>query len=446
MIRVSRTLASLGPIYIHGESVIHAVSRKPIRKIKLAYVCDDDSVRKSINIVKKGIEDFCQVTEVTYSNPLVVKTEYGVAEITFLCKGSNTIEQTLKKFAARQHFTINGLLLPLNFKGRKDIIDYTNGVFDIKARRIEIPDASEVIVRNPLLMLEAILLAQNLGFSISRNLASIIRVNAGLVNNLKTKSIRRFMEEVLLFDKPSKTLSLLARLGLLAHILPELNMCRGVKQNKTYHVYDVYTHCVHTCDHTKKDLVLRWSALLHDVGKVPTKKVDKGRITFYKHNVASSILAKQCLRRFRYPKAFIDTVTKLVRMHMYYFTNDVTDAAIMRFINEANITQEDLKDLPNFPLFLLRQADRLGNKKTEPISQSQIDLERRIVKVYAKYKGIDPLLENLGLTNELLTSIFKITSDELEQIKSNITYVDSFGDALLQFGLEVIKNKGLLLK
>ena len=180
------------------------------------------------------------------------------------------------------------------------------------------------------------------------------------------------LSRVLMTTWPYKGLEFLEQAGVLGVVLPELSLCTTVEQNKKYHIDNVFTHCVKVCSLVEPDLALRWAGLLHDVGKREAfNRTEDGNITFHKHEVHSSKIAKAVLNRMFKDEPFVEEACGLVAMHMYYYSTVWTDKAIRRFILRANISKDQAEDLAEIPLFKLRRADRgsRGLKLTTPKQQ-----------------------------------------------------------------------------
>jgi poly(A) polymerase/tRNA nucleotidyltransferase (CCA-adding enzyme) len=182
----------------------------------------------------------------------------------------------------------------------------------------------------------------------------------------------------------------------------------------------VFEHCLYTCDFIEPTLILRLAALFHDIGKPETagkKAKDKTRTTFHKHEVASSKLTREILERLKYAEYIIKEVTHLIRLHMYHYTSEFTDAAVRRFIIRSNINDEWIKKLDEFPLFKLREADRLGNGfKTVSVTEAQRRFQRRIIDVFNKSKGLK--VEDLKINGHDIISTFKLeSSPTIDKIK-----------------------------
>jgi putative nucleotidyltransferase with HDIG domain len=146
----------------------------------------------------------------------------------------------------------------------------------------------------------------------------------------------------------------LRQAGLLALWMPELDACAGVGQNR-FHAYDVYEHSLRTCDAAPADKrVVRWAALLHDIGKPATRVERDGEGTFYNHQFVGAELADRALERLRFPLAERARIVHLVREHMFDYRQGWSDAALRRWLRRVG--EDAIADL-----FDLRIADTLGN-------------------------------------------------------------------------------------
>jgi len=155
-------------------------------------------------------------------------------------------------------------------------------------------------------------------------------------------------------EKPGDAFDILHRCDGLSVVFPELERCHGVTQNE-YHPDDVYWHTLKVCNAAPRaSLLVRWAALLHDLGKVDARQTvhDEGgdRVVFYGHEHISAEIAVRVLERLRYPRAFIARCAHLVREHMYRYESAWKPATVRRFM--ARIGVENLDDM-----FALREAD-----------------------------------------------------------------------------------------
>lgn len=169
---------------------------------------------------------------------------------------------------------------------------------------------------------------------------------------------RAQLQKMVTGARPSQGFLALDRSGLIEWFLPELGRGRGLMQNR-HHQYDIFRHCIYSCDAAERnDLHLRLAGLLHDVGKVPTRREGgSGEATFHNHEVIGAKIAGQILFRFGFSRDIIEKVKFLVRNHMFHYTNEWTDRAVRRFLSRVSL--RDLTDLID-----LRVADRRGSGKT----------------------------------------------------------------------------------
>jgi tRNA nucleotidyltransferase (CCA-adding enzyme) len=285
---------------------------------------------------------------------------------------------------------------------------------DLKEHKIHtIGKGISVLKRNPSLMTTIISLAAKYNYKPDGNLIHAMRKVSHLIQTLPAGIVRSALTDVMLSRKPSKFLRLMQTCGILEEVMPELTACIGIAQQARYHKYDVFDHCLAACDATPKRLDLRFAALFHDVGKAPTRaymvKDGANTITFYNHEVAGAKIALAVLRRLDYPKPLITEVNELVYHHMYNYVSDKwSDAAVSRFIERAGITREDLKDLSNHPLFLLRKADRAASGRIDihKLSGAQIALERKIHEKFDQESKLS--ITDLAVNGTALMEIFHL--------------------------------------
>ena len=214
--------------------------------------------------------------------------------------------------------------------------------------------------------------------------------------SLPKRFLQKQLSRIVTGRKPSRGFQLLDDLGALEWFLPELYAARGLAQNR-YHRYDIFTHSVYTCDAIPEgDLILRLAGLIHDLGKVETRKEKPGgEATFHNHELVSARHAERITRRFGYPPAIGKRIRFLVRNHMFHYTNDWTDRAVRRFASK--IDHETLEDL-----ITLRLADRKGSGKRHALPRAILDLMdhiREVKEKEAEFKIRDLVLDGHDLMN-----------------------------------------------
>jgi tRNA nucleotidyltransferase (CCA-adding enzyme) len=374
-----------------------------------------------------------------------------IAQIVLPRRGKRQIadmNNTLRQDAKYRDFKMNAMYLPINYKSKADVIDVVGGQEDIKCRLLScVSDVNDCLSMSPIRVLRAVSLAARTGYKIDEELFKGMALKASTLEDVIPEAIRKEFDKILLSKKPSRYLKLMRRLGILKYVMPELDDCVGVTQDSKYHMYDVFTHCIYTCDNTEPDLVLRLAGLLHDIGKPGTRKKVDQRITFHKHEMLSVKLAKSFLTRLRYDGRTKTDVLNLVRLHMYHYTRDYGDGAVRRFIKKVGVTEDMLGNLGDMPLFKLRQAERLGNGlKSEPVTKRQLDFEDRIIKIFESGGGLTE--KDLDINGHIIKEAFSLTSGKLigeileyllDRVQTDKTLNDRF--TLIELTLQYLKNK-----
>lgn len=225
--------------------------------------------------------------------------------------------------AKRRDFTVNGLFLD---PARRKVVDFVGGRRDLGRRVLRaIGDPRARFQEDHLRMLRAVRFAAELGFRIE---AATWRAVVAMAPKIRRVSAERVCDELtklLVSPRPGLGLKLLARSGLLARVLPEVERMRGVGQPKAFHPEgDVFVHTASALDGLprKPSGRLAWATLLHDVGKPPTfeKSTKKGlrRIRFPEHARVGAGMAEKILRRLRFSNADREAIVAIVANHMTF--------------------------------------------------------------------------------------------------------------------------------
>lgn len=298
-----------------------------------------------------------------------------------------SINQDLK----RRDFTINAIAFDLR---TCRLIDPQNGISDIQAKIIRaIGDPNQRFSEDALRMLRACRFAAQLQFIIDDKTFQGIRKNRNSIESVSAERIRDELIKIILSEKPTIGLNYMERTGLLAIILPELHACKGIPQ-KGQHKFDVYTHSITACEMAENDVVIRLSGLLHDIGKPVTLDYRNGdEPTFYRHEEASAEMARDILKRYRFPKAIEQKVSHLILNHMFHYTSSWSDAAVRRFA--ARIGRNYINDL-----FKLRIADQRGMTGEIRPNPSLDELKERLSTVASADAAFS--IQDLDIDGDLL--------------------------------------------
>ena len=257
---------------------------------------------------------------------------------------------TLKDDQNRRDFTINAMAISMNDADYGSLLDPFEGIADLQNKIIRTPlDPDITFSDDPLRMMRAIRFSSQLAFQIEAESLSSISRNAKRLQIISQERVVDELNKILLSDKPSIGLRLLYETGLLRYILPELSDLQGVEQIKGQKHKDNFFHTLQVVDNISlktDNLWLRWAALLHDIGKAPTKKFDK-KIgwTFHGHEFVGSKMVKKIFKRLKMPlNEKMKYVEKIVMMSSrpVILAENVTDSAVRRLIFDAG---DDLDDL-----------------------------------------------------------------------------------------------------
>ena len=258
---------------------------------------------------------------------------------------------TLEDDQKRRDFTINAMAISLNKDNFGELIDPFNGREDLQNEILKTPlEPLQTYSDDPLRMMRAIRFASTLHFKIEENSLKAIATEA---ERIKIVSLERIMVEfnkIMLSEKPSVGLKLLEETGLLELILPELTALKGIENVDGQTHKDNFYHTLEVLDNISQNtdkLWLRWAALLHDIGKAPTKKLVKGiGWTFHGHEFLGSKMVKHIFKRLKLPLGpDLKYVEKLVKMHarpISLITDDASDSALRRLLFDSG---EDFEDL-----------------------------------------------------------------------------------------------------
>jgi tRNA nucleotidyltransferase (CCA-adding enzyme) len=298
----------------------------------------------------------------------------GVGHRDFVVRSDWTLP--VESDLGRRDFTINAIAERVPGGA---IVDPFDGRGDLERRvlRTIFPRAFE---EDPLRILRGARFAARFDLAVEDATLAAMKTAAAFLSSVSAERVQdEFSKTLAQCDSPSRAFHLLHEIGSLATWLPELDRCAGVTQNE-YHPDDVYWHSLKVCDAAPRErLLVRWAALLHDVGKVDARRVlvEDGvtRVVFYGHEVLSAEMTEAILSRLRYSRDFVAACRHLVAEHMYRYEASWKASTVRRFMRR--IGDDHLDDL-----LALREADCRSRLLDGELSQladlrTRIEEERR---------------------------------------------------------------------
>jgi poly(A) polymerase len=399
------------PCYVVGGYVRDSLLQIPNDDIDIV-------VEGSGPTMAKAFSDEVNSSVQIFENYGTAKVDYNGLEVEFVGarkesyqRGSrNPIveEGTLEDDLLRRDFTINAMAACLNSEHYGEIVDLFNGMEDLRNQVIKTPNDPHITFRDdPLRMLRCIRFATRFGFYIDPVVYEAIKETASELWIISPERITTELMKILSYDRPENGIAKLQDTGLLKLFLPEVSALDENGGDGIYSHKNNFLHSLKVLGNVakrSKNPWLRLAALLHDIGKVPTKRFDQEKgWTFTDHEHEGARMMESIFRRLRMPLGKeLDYVRKLVDMHMrpsMISTRVITDSAVRRLLFDAGDDFDDLMILCESDLTTknIEKRQRIG-KHFEVLKDMVQDLRKRdYVREFQPCINGNDIMEMFGL-------------------------------------------------
>ena len=319
-------------------------------------------------------------------------------------KPSEIIYTDLEGDLLRRDFTINAMAMNITPLLFGELTDPYGGISDIKKKIIKTPlDPDETFSEDPLRMMRAAYFASKLGFKLDESCLRSIKRQISRIGIVSTERIRDEFIKILTTDKPSIGLVILQKTGLMKTVFPEINVMYGMDQTPEWHHKDIFAHTLQVVDNSAKlsdKMKIRFAALVHDIAKPITRRVDKEKgYTFHGHDAIGGKMIDTVAKRMKLSNDLKDYLKKLTLLHLRPIAlvkSIVTDSAVRRLMVAAG---EDLEDL----MILCRADITTKNPK-------------RVKRYLKNFEKVEEKMANVNKRDEMIAFQSPVRGDEIMSI------------------------------
>lgn len=396
-------------IYVVGGFVRDLLMEKPINDIDLmtvgegipfAEILADELGRKKVVPFKKFGTALIPGNDIQIEVATARKETYqGNSR-----KPSEIIYTDLEGDLVRRDFTINAMAMNITPSHFGDLTDPYGGISDIHKKIIKTPlDPNETFSEDPLRMMRAAYFASKLGFKIDESCRRSIKQQISRLGIVSSERIRDEFIKILKTDKPSIGLVILQKTGLMEIVFPEIHIMYGMDQTAEWHHKDIFAHTLQVVDNSAKlsdKMELRFAALVHDIAKPITRRVDnKKGYTFHGHDAIGEKMLEAVAKRMKLSNNLKDYLKKLTLLHLRPIAlvkDIVTDSAVRRLMVAAG---KDLNDL----MILCRADITTKNPK-------------RVKRYLKNFEKVEEKMSNVTDKDEMVAFQSPVRGDEIMAI------------------------------
>ena len=288
----------------------------------------------------------------------------------------------------RRDFTVNAMAVRITPDGPGEFLDPLGGLDALRARVLDTPAAPEVSFGDdPLRMLRAARFVSQLGFTVAPRVREAMAAMAGQLERITAERVAAELDKLILGSEPAAGIDMMVESGLGDVVLPEVGAMRMAIDEHHQHK-DVYEHSLTVLrqaiglEDEGPDLVLRWAALLHDIGKPATRRHETdGGVSFHHHEVVGAKMTRKRMRALKYSKQMVDDVSQLVYLHLRfhgYGDGRWTDSAVRRYVTDAGPL------LPRLHKLVRADCTTRNKRRAARLQANYDDLETRIAELAEK--------------------------------------------------------------
>ena len=308
--------------------------------------------------------------------------------------------ERLEDDLVRRDFTVNAMAVRLTADGPAEFHDPLGGLAALRAKVLDTPSAPEISFGDdPLRMLRAARFVSQLGFRLAPRVLAALEEMADQLGRITAERVAAELDKLILGANPVAGIDLMVQSGLGEVVLPEVGDMRMAIDEHHQHK-DVYQHSLTVLRQAigledsggqersdpgingGPDLVLRWAALLHDIGKPATRRHEPhGGVSFHHHEVVGAKMTRKRMRALKYSKQMIDDVSQLVYLHLRfhgYGDGTWTDSAVRRYVTDAGPL------LPKLHKLVRADCTTRNKRRAAQLQANYDDLEARIAELAAK--------------------------------------------------------------
>ncbi|MFI9507513.1 CCA tRNA nucleotidyltransferase [Nocardia sp. NPDC052566] len=293
-----------------------------------------------------------------------------------------TFGDSLEGDLIRRDFTVNAMAVRIGAEGQLEFVDPLGGMDALLEGMLDTPAAPEDSFNDdPLRMLRAARFVAQLGFALHPRVRAAITAMAGELERITAERVRAELDKLIAAQHPIDGINIMCETGLAQLVLPEVPAMK-LEIDEHHQHKDVYWHSLTVLEQAidqeegDPDLVLRWAALLHDIGKPDTKRNEPGGgVSFHHHEVVGAKMVRRRMKALKYPKQFTEDVSRLVFLHLRfhgYGKGQWTDSAVRRYVTDAG------ELLPRLHKLVRADCTTRNKRRAAALRATYDELEQRI--------------------------------------------------------------------